>query len=71
MIIDALQHQNPEVFTPRAVYDGNKNLYSSHELQFKQGPGTGDVSFLGRSTIAILTGHSSLFPSHIQGGSLP
>lgn len=36
----------PQVFTPRAVYDGRKNLFSIRELPFDQGSKT--VHFMAR-----------------------
>lgn len=36
----------PQVFTPRAVYDGRKNLYASHELRFANKASSQEVSTL-------------------------
>ncbi len=33
-LIEALQSQYPDVFMKAAVYDGKKNLYTSHKLDF-------------------------------------
>jgi eukaryotic translation initiation factor 2C len=33
----------PQIFTPRAVYDGRKNMFAARELPFENG--TQDVSF--------------------------
>ncbi|SJK99343.1 uncharacterized protein ARMOST_02636 [Armillaria ostoyae] len=36
-LIEALQSQYPDVFVKATVYDGKKNLYTSHKLNFGAG----------------------------------
>ncbi|KAF7789470.1 hypothetical protein EIP86_000416 [Pleurotus ostreatoroseus] len=44
-IMHALQTETaPEIFTPRAAYDGRKNLFSIRELPFTEGTHTFEVS---------------------------
>jgi eukaryotic translation initiation factor 2C len=46
----------PQVFTPRAVYDGRKNLFAVRELPFPQGASSHEVLFLSfASSLEILT----------------
>jgi hypothetical protein len=35
-VIEALQRQNADVFTPNAAYDGNKILYARHQLSLNR-----------------------------------
>ena len=37
MIKTLQQNVAPEIFTPRAAYDGRKNLYAARELPFPEG----------------------------------
>ena len=47
-IMHALQTETaPEIFTPRAAYDGRKNLFSIRELPFTEGTHTVRGSCLG------------------------
>jgi eukaryotic translation initiation factor 2C len=43
----------PGIFTPRAVYDGRKNLYASHELRFANKASSQEVSIGGITDPAL------------------
>jgi len=47
-VITKLQNDNPQVFTPRAVYDGRKNLFSPKALPFGNAAEVGRLLFSAR-----------------------
>lgn len=42
-LIKRMQDNNPNVFTPPAVYDGRKNMFASHTLPFAGGADSQEV----------------------------
>lgn len=42
-LIKRMQDNNPNVFTPPAVYDGRKNMFASRLLPFANGAESQDV----------------------------
>lgn len=54
-IIDYLQTQTaPQVFTPKAAYDGRKNLFSASQLKFPGGTQIAEVFILYDYHIILL-----------------
>lgn len=46
-LITALQNRvAPQIFTPRAVYDGRKNMFAAKELKFAGGARSQEVCFI-------------------------
>jgi len=62
-IIRVLQTQvAPTIFTPRAVYDGRKNMFAARELPFgdtkQQEVGTPSIRFDNVTEVSIVRGQS-------------
>ncbi|TBU42174.1 argonaute-like protein [Dichomitus squalens] len=56
-IVKRLQYDiAPEIFTPRAVYDGRKNMFTSHELPFPDGAQEFSFTLTDRASSGEATG---------------